>query len=89
MVTRLCTWAGKLLKLVSLPMKPWINTSIRRRRPVFCCAGSGTSDCVEEERGSCEDMPMTEYGGGASLVDESRGGRGGGRRWCLGGSEAA
>jgi hypothetical protein len=60
-------------------MKPWMKTSIRRRRPESPWVRSGTSDCVEEERGSCEVMPMTVYGGGASLVEESRGGRGGGR----------
>lgn len=39
---------------------------------------------MDEDRGSCDDMVMTEYGGGASLDCESRGGSGGGlllTRW--------
>lgn len=55
--------------------------SSRRRRPLSCKAGSGISDCVDEERGSCDDMAMTEYGGGASIARKFRGGRGGG--WPL------
>jgi hypothetical protein len=59
--TKLCTCAGKLLKLDSLPMKPWTYTSSIRRRPVFSKLGSGISDCVDEDRGSCDDMAKADW----------------------------
>jgi hypothetical protein len=45
--------------------------------------GSGTSDCVDDDLGSCDDMPIIEdstFVGCAGLRDGARGGKGGG---CL------
>lgn len=50
--TRLCTWAGKLWKLVSSPMKPWMKIRSSLRRSVSSFDLVGTSDCVDELRGS-------------------------------------
>jgi len=80
MDTKLCTWAGKLRKLVSSPIKPCIKTRRRRRRPDRSSSG-GTSDCVDDERGSPEDIAVIEGSGmvlePSTLLTGRRGGRGG------------
>lgn len=58
MVTRLCTCAGKLRKLVSSPKKPWMKTNSSRRLPAV--SASGTSDWVDEDRGSRADIAVCE-----------------------------
>lgn len=48
---RLWTWAGKLWKLVSLPIKPCMYMRSSVRLPSLPDS-EGTKECVEEDRGS-------------------------------------
>jgi hypothetical protein len=78
MDTKLWTWAGKLRKLVSSPIKPCINTSSRRRRPDRSSSG-GTSDWVDDERGSFEAIAVRDGSGTALELSTWLGGCRGGR----------
>lgn len=86
----MCTWAGKLWKLDSFPMKPWIYTAkrVRRPSPPLRPDSAGSRECVELDRGSlerhCSDIKRlllassVVYGGGLT-TELPRAGSGGGR----------
>jgi len=50
-------------------MKPWMYTRSRRRRPAgLSRAALGARDCVDEERGSCDDRAVGGASGGGMLL---------------------